>query len=170
MKGTLKLEDGREVTVEIDENTLKSIEEPKKTGYNREHDKIYYYDDGYDISFHTDLGSRADERYYDNANYYSDKTVAQNNARAYRLMRQIRRFAVEYNSRDLDWHNIDELKYEIYYYHKDKKLKLSNFRQSQNLNGIYFDSKETAQLAIEKFNDEILWYFTEYKNSLKNIG
>lgn len=166
MKGTLKLEDGRELTVDIDENTLKSIESPKQTGYNREHGKIYYYDDGYDIGFHTDLGTRADERFYDKANYYSDKTVAENNVRADTLMRKLRRFAVEHNNKDIDWYNVNQLKYEIYYYHKDRKLNVSNFQHCQNLSGIYFDNEETAKLAIEEFKDEIIWYFTEYKDSL----
>lgn len=31
---------------------------------------------------------------------------------------------------------------------------------------IYFDSGEAAQLAIETFHDELIWYFTEYKDSL----
>ena len=31
---------------------------------------------------------------------------------------------------------------------------------------ILFDSEETAQAAIDEFHDELIWYFTEYKDSL----
>ena len=31
---------------------------------------------------------------------------------------------------------------------------------------IYFDSVQIAQLAINTFHDELVWYFTEYKDSL----
>ena len=32
--------------------------------------------------------------------------------------------------------------------------------------GIYFDTAEAANLAISTFRDELIWYFTEYKDSL----
>jgi hypothetical protein len=30
----------------------------------------------------------------------------------------------------------------------------------------YFDSEQTARLAIDAFYNELIWYFTEYKDSL----
>ena len=32
--------------------------------------------------------------------------------------------------------------------------------------GIYFDTESAVSLAIETFHDELIWYFTEYKDSL----
>lgn len=31
---------------------------------------------------------------------------------------------------------------------------------------ILFDTADTVKLAIETFHDELIWYFTEYKDSL----
>lgn len=168
MKGTLKLEDGRELTIEIDENTLKPIEEPKKTGYERVELNKYYFSistDNSAIKIHND-GLPYDEEQYIDANYYSDKTVAENNIRADTLMRKLRRFAVEHREYELDWNGDNQSKYEIYYYHKDQRIKISPYVNCQGFGCIYFDTQETAKLAIKEFKDELIWYFTEYKDSL----
>ena len=101
---------------------------------------------------------------YKNANYYSDKKVAENNARADRLMRQLRRFAVENAENELNWKNTNQCKYFIYYDYELNRISngfLNPFRDSFQ---IYFDTKETSQKAIETFKDELMWYFTEYRD------
>lgn len=168
MKGTLKLEDGRELIIDIDENTLKPIEEPNKTGYERVEINKYYFSintNNEAIKIHND-GLPYDEEQYINANYYSDKTVAENNIRADTLMRKLRRFAVEHRKKDINWDDSNQLKYEIYYYHSNQSIKTSPYQNCQVFGTIYFDTAETAKLAIEKFKDELIWYFTKYKDSL----
>ena len=168
MKATLKLEDGREIAVDVSEETLKQIEKPvKKTGYERvKLNDIYYLantigeiDGLYDNSLHNDL-------VYQAGNYYSDKTVAENNARADILMRNLRRFAVEHRERELDWKKNNFHKWSIEYNYDSKELYSDWSRALRRLFGIYFDTKEAADTAIEEFKDELIWYFTEYKDSL----
>ena len=167
VKCKLKLEDGRELTVEIDENTLRSIEEPKKTGYEKvAFDEKYWIFDGYDVYINYCNGDTGNKLYYENANYYSDKTVAENNARADTLMRKLRRFAVEHRKRKLDWGNDKQKKWLITYWHDALKIAVDHNLQYHGFGQIYFDSKETTLLAIEEFKDELIWYFTEYKDSL----
>ena len=71
----------------------------KKTGYERNKtNDIYYSIDIADNVFKNfDLHDIVHDDIYSIANYYIDKTVAINNARADKLMRQLRRFAVENN-------------------------------------------------------------------------
>lgn len=168
MKGILKLENGKELTVEIDENTLKSIEEPKKTGYERvELGSQYYVENPTEpVEKMTEDGYDVDELYYSAANYYSDKTVAENNARADNLMRKLRRFAVEHRKQKLDWNNTNICKYPIYYRIASHDIIVGSSSVSKGFGHIYFDTKETAEKAIEEFKDELIWYFTEYKDSL----
>ena len=176
MKGTLKLEDGKELTIEIGEelivdingNAFKLIKEPKKTGYERVEINKYYFSvstDNEAIKIHND-GLPYDEEQYINANYYSDKTVAENNARADALMRKLRRFTVEHRKKDINWDDCNQSKYEIYYYHPSQSIKTSPYQNCQVFGTIYFDTAETAKLAIEEFKDELIWYFTKYKDSL----
>lgn len=169
MKAKLIIEN-KEIEVEISEEEYKKLQpsEEKKTGYERVPESdIYFYANsrGY-VETGTEDYCSIDNEYYESANYYSDKTVAENNARANRLMRQLRRFAVEHRANELNWYNINNRKYYITYNFEDNKISANYKTFLKGLGVTYFDSMETAQAAIDEFHDELIWYFTEYKDSL----
>ena len=171
MKAKLIIE-GKEIEIEISEEEYKKLQPPeeKKTGYERvsENGKYFYEFGKGDVESDIEDYYDIDNEYYESANYYSDKTVAENNARADKLMRQLRRFAVEHRECGVNLNNINTEKYYIYYnydYESDE-LWVSSVFYSKSFGTIYFDSKETAQAAIDEFHDELMWYFTEYKDSL----
>lgn len=169
MKAKLIIED-KEIEIEISEEEYKKLQpiEEKKTGYERVPESdIYFYahskgyvetgcEDYYDI----------DDDYYESANYYSDKTVAKNNARADKLMRQLRRFSVEHRECEVDFNSTETAKHYIYYdcIHDELDITFTFFARVFGM--VYFDSEETAQAAIDEFHDELIWYFTEYRDSL----
>ena len=169
MKAKLIIED-KEIEIEISEEEYKKLQpsEEKKTGYERVPESdIYFYantkgyvetacEDCYDV----------DDEYYESANYYSDKTVAKNNARADKLMRQLRRFAVEHRERGVDFNSTETAKHYIYYDCIRDELRTTYTFYAGVFGVIYFDSEETANAAIDEFHDELIWYFTEYKDSL----
>ena len=156
----------QEIEVEISEEEYKRLQPEKKTGYERVKNKTYFWITGEGRLLSQVDNSKADTLSYESANYYSDSTVAENNARADKLMRQLRRFAVERREKKLDWDNHKHHKHYISYDHEDAEL-YSNYNcVIARLGCPYFDSKETAQLAIDTFRDELIWYFTEYKDSL----
>lgn len=169
MKAKLIIE-GKEIEIEISEEEYKKLQlsEEKKTGYERVPESdIYFYansrgyaetacEDYYDV----------DNEYYESANYYSDKTVAENNARADKLMRQLRRFSVEHRGYGIDFNSTETAKHYIYYDCVRDELRTTYTFYAGVFGVIYFDSEETAQAAIDKFRDELIWYFTEYRDSL----
>lgn len=168
--------DNREIEVEIPEEQLKVLisKQEKKTGYERVNKGCPYHfvnTDGTIKEFNEELYYSIDGAYYEIANYYSDKDIAVNNARADKLMRQLRRFAVENRKNPLNWEeNNSQMKYYIYYRTSDvfeyPELKIDCCYEDKHFGVIYFDTKEAAQKAIETFHDELIWYFTEYKDSL----
>jgi hypothetical protein len=171
MKAKLLI-NGKELEVEISEEELKKLEEKqkKKTGYERvDLSCKFFWDLCYKVADETDTHIGIDNALYDSANYYSSKEVAENNARADRLMRQLRRFAVEHRTLPMLWGKSCTIDYAyyIFYDYENEKLEwidvLYNFR---DFGKIYFDSMEAVDLAIETFRDELLWYFTEYEDSL----
>ena len=168
MKATLKLNDGREIPVDVSEETLKLLEKPvKKTGYEKVSGRDrYYVISGINNIDENRHDSEYDDELYQAANYYSNKTVAENNARADRLYRQLRRFAVEHREHELDWKNSLRRKYYLFWDYSDSKIAVDSNVVLRDFGQIYFDSAEAAKAAIEKFRDELIWYFTEYKDSL----
>lgn len=169
MKAKLIIEN-KEIEVEISEEEYKKLQpsEEKKTGYERvsESDIYFYANSGGYVETACEDYYDVDNEYYESVNYYSDKTVAENNARADKLMRQIRRFAVQHREREVDFNDTNTEKYYIYYDYGNDELGVSLVFRSKNFGAIWFDSEETAQAAIDEFHDELIWYFTEYKDSL----
>ncbi len=158
------------IQIIVDEKTVEELGENfkfnKKTGYEKETERYYTISTSGRIEESTNIDSIIDKIRYEEANFYSSKEVALNNARADKLMRQLRRFAVEHRKDNIDWNNDNQKKYCIFYNHYSKKLEKISVHLSQEIGTVYFDSKENAQLAINVFYNELIWYFTEYKDSL----
>ena len=169
MKAKLIIE-GKEIEVEISEEEYKKIQpsEEKKTGYERvsELDIYFYANSGGYVETACEDYYDVDNEYYESANYYSDKTVAENNARADKLMRQLRRFSVEHRECEVDFNSTKTEKHYFFYdcIHNELDITFTFFARVFGM--VYFDSEETAQAAIDEFHDELIWYFTEYKDSL----
>lgn len=169
MKAKLIIED-KEIEIEISEEEYKKLQpsEEKKTGYERvPKNGHYFYEFGKgDVESDVEDCYDIDNEYYESANYYSDKTVAENNARADKLMRQLRRFSVEHRGRGVDFNSTETAKHYIYYDCVRDELRTTYTFYAGVFGVIYFDSEETANAAIDAFHDELIWYFTEYKDSL----
>ena len=166
MKAKLLVE-GKEFDIEILDPELQKLLAPnKKTGYERvELDNTYYYDDcNGSVCNEIEEQHNCDNISYDGANYYSDQTVAENNARADNLMRQLRRFAVEHRAFNVPR---NECMYSIAYRIFDNNVKLCpNKMINCHYMDIWFDTEDVAWQAINMFYNELIWYFTEYKDSL----
>ena len=169
MKAKLIIED-KEIEIEISEEEYKKLQPPeeKKTGYERvpESDVYFYTYPSGCVETTCETCYDIDDEYYESANYYSDKTVAENNARAYKLMRQLRRFSVEHRECEVNFNSTETAKHYIYYDCIHDELKTVFTFYAKTFGTILFDSEETANAAIDEFHDELIWYFTEYKDSL----
>jgi len=183
MKVELKVND-KSVQAEISEEQLKELglfEQLKKlglienqpTGYERvKKDSIYFFKNSVgDIQGVTDDKCVLDQEYYDSGNYYSSKMIARNNARADRLLRQLRQWQA-LNDKSIsveDWEDNDKDKWCIMYGYGAEELYVNWFYSVRLHNVIYFTTKEKAEEAIEVFKDELLWYFTEYVQRLDEV-
>ena len=166
MKAKLIIEN-KEIEIEISEEEYKKLQ-PSETGYERvpESDIYFYANTKGDVETACEDCYDIDDEYYESANYYSDKTVAENNARADKLMRQLRRFSVEHRECEVNLNGTNTEKHYICYDYESNELESTYTFVARVFGTIYFDSEETAQAAMDKFHDELIWYFTEYKDSL----
>lgn len=147
--------------------------ENQPTGYERvKKDSIYFFKNSVgDIQGVTDDKCVLDQEYYDSGNYYSSKMIARNNARADRLLRQLRQWQA-LNDKSIsveDWEDNDKDKWCIMYGYGAEELYVNWFYSVRLHNVIYFTTKEKAEEAIEVFKDELLWYFTEYVQRLDEV-
>ena len=168
MKAKLIVE-GKEFPIEIQDPELQKLLMPQKTGYERvgAGQKYWLQDARGRVCWDTEpIHFTEYNEDYNSANYYSDDTIAKNNARADKLMRQLRRFAVEHRKKNIDWDGKEQKKYSIYYDYSKHEIMVDQNIYYRYYGIIYFDSVQIAQLAIDTFHDELVWYFTEYKDSL----
>lgn len=153
--------EGKEFDIEILDPKLQDLITPsKETGYERSKQGetfFYQHSDG-DVKSGYDHYNGNIYNYFYSANYYSSETVAENNARADKLMRQLRRVAVEHRTK-----NNPTEKFYIYYMNQ---VGLQVGRSDSRYIGPWFDTLHAAAQAIEVFKDELIWYFTEYRDSL----
>ena len=176
MKVELKA-NGKTVQVEITKEQAKIlglVEERSRTGYERvEKSETYYVINTEDDSMIniTEFNDQTDERCYNTGNYYSDKTIAENNARADRLHRQLRQWQAQ-NDKVIsvsDWKNDKINKYCIAYNYSLNELSIGIEQKLRRPNAIYFSTFQKAEEAIEVFKDELIWYFTKYVQRLDEV-
>ena len=161
--------EGKEFDIEILDPKLQELIVPKKkTGYERvDRDKYYcIVNNKSTLTFLAECGDEEDNMFYDLANYYESEFVAAQNARADTLMCQLRRFAVEHRERELKYGVNCSYKWCISYDYHENILFCHKDIENRTFGAIYFDSKSHAKDAIETFHDELIWYFTEYRDSL----
>lgn len=176
MKVELKVND-KSVQVEISEEDAKVlglVEDKPKTGYERVDDRggIYYLSNSTGEAVNAiENNAQFDENRYNAGNYYSDETIAENNARADRLLRQLRQWQA-LNDKPISvkyWEDETWPKWRIMYNYDDKNLFGNPQRSARVFNTVYFTTKEKAQEAIEQFKGELLWYFTKYQQRLDEV-
>lgn len=157
------------IKTEVGEIVVSSDIDKKKTGYERVDIGNTYYSASMCPNIRMgsiELADKYNNADYDNANYYSSEEVAKNNARADKLMRQLRRFSVENRVTDIEWGEGSDPKYFIYYDYSKKSLEVEKNYRLRPPFSICFDSINSTAQAIREFGDELIWYFTEYKDSL----
>ena len=172
MKVELKA-NGKTVQVEMTEEQAKIlglVEERSRTGYERvEVEETYYLVEVDDEITNMKHNGQLDRDCYDVGNYYSNKTIAENNARADRLQRCLRQWQAQ-NDKAIsveDWNNESKKKWFIIY--SSEEMYAEYYYIMRLPNTIYFTTKEKAEEAIEVFRDELLWYFTEYVQRLDEM-
>ena len=171
MKVELKVND-KTVQVEMTEEQLKELGVIKpRTGYERREEcnnKKYYFVNTIDLVIENENTVLFDQNRYDVGNYYSDKTIAENNARADRLLRCLRQWQAQ-NDKVIsvsDWKNEGIIKYFIAYNYRSSLFEIGRCSRRREPNIIYFTTKDKVSKAVKNFRDELEWYFTEYQQRL----
>lgn len=101
-------------------------------------------------------------------NHFNDEILTINLARAEQLRYQLRRFAALNGGipSQEDWGNKHFNKYHIKYDLEDNILGISIGNFFKDFGQIYFKSKDACKKAMETFEEELIWYFTEFEEQL----
>lgn len=146
-------------------------EEPVKnlTGYERAvpGEKYFFADERSDVNEYTDNNTTDDTDIYLAGNYYTDKKLAFDNARADRLMRRLRRYAAMQGG-IVTKNNPAKNGRKYYIGFNDTHGLMVDWVEKNwsNAGAIYFVDPIAAQHVLEAFRYELEWYFTKYEPQL----
>lgn len=118
-----------------------------------------------------EFNDETDEQYYNIGNYYNDKVIAENNARADKLQRCLRQWQAAHDRAisAKDWKNDKINKYCIAYNYSFNEFKIEIHQKVRQPNTIYFSTFQKTEEAINTFKNELLWYFKEYQQRLDEV-
>lgn len=91
---------------------------------------------------------------------YSDKTVTENNLRAYRLIMNLQAFAAQHGGCAAGRRKTFGSGYIIEMFHNE--ICVREVWAYGILDLVVFTTRESAEEAIKVFHDELLWFFTKY--------
>ena len=156
---------GKQVKATVDEKEMKKAmgEHNRDTGYDIGNDlEEYHYISDID-TVEKDVLYRSAGKHLCRAiegNYYSNRQVATNNAKADSIIRRLRRLAAQHGG----CKQPGKYGYEIFWdsNHHTLEVMMSNVNTFRSIGAIVFETSDAAEIAIKTFKDELLWYFTEY--------
>lgn len=146
---------GKTYEVQLTDEQVTEIEKPKKvTGFERAEKGESYF--GIDATGTIYSRNMYFEDLYNNANYYTDESLAEWCNRNDALNRKMRRWAAEHNDEPIDWTKNND-KYYIYYDYEESRVAVYDAQYCAHIGEIFFFDYVIAKAAVEKFGDEIKW-------------
>lgn len=133
-----------------------------KNPYERVDSRDIYYvvNERGGVGSFKDVNDHIDDKKFNSLNYFNNKNYAEYVAFKETLMRKLDKFAWEHNARVVGWGYCSLPKYYIAFNNsRDKNLEVSSCFALQS-NNIYFTSKEIAEMALEKFKEDLIKLYT----------
>lgn len=155
---------------ELEDNTNKTISELKAEIEKKEKelenkskvwkpkiDESYYYicvDGNVDITAW--LNTYGDINRYILGNCFKTREEAIKESDKRILLTKLEIWALEHNEEDIDWSDIFQNKYCIYYNHADNELGIESYSNDQYSQLPYFTSRELAKQFIDIFGERLI--------------
>lgn len=171
MKCKLIKPDGEQVEVRMIEEIEKA--RVKGTGWGNTAemntgDCYRFIDEGGVLDYEEFSNIRSDKLFFERANFFEfskdGEELAENIARAQNLWRNLQRWQA-LNDEPINWKN-DKRKYFIIYDYETQRLYIDTKVDFSMFMGVFFNTEEICQKAIETFKDELLWFFNEFRNRM----
>lgn len=166
MKTITLIIDGKEIEAQVNEEDLKEVEKKREFRRSKKGESYFFINPYLEPRVDIDFFDKGDRKIFNSGNYFLTEKECADAARVVSLWLRMKRFADEYNKETLKFSDCCR-KYFVVYDFSSEVLQIDWRYSCQDMFQIYFDSKETAQKAIDKFHDELMWYFIEYRKDNK---
>ena len=103
------------------------------------------------------------EELYDSDNFFSTEETAKNTVRADNVLRRLRHFAISHRTPN---RYMADGGYTITYNYQADCLEIGATGDWLGLGDVVFESEDLARQAMNKYYNDLIWYFTEGKASM----
>jgi hypothetical protein len=146
------------LTNEERETLLKLVEKGNKTNKKRwrskRNNKYYSISNCGDLISNIEYGCGLDESSYQLGNYFKTEKEAEFARDKQLIYQKLKDYALEHNTEEIDWNNLNQFKWFIRYDSNYKEIKYCWTRFSIYINQIYFTSKEIVKDAIKEIGED----------------
>lgn len=132
----------------------KSNETTKKRWRAEEHEAYYIITCDGQIELSTEMNCPFDERIYELGNYFKTKKEAEFEVDKKLVYQELKDYALEHNENDIDWTNVNQLKWGIFYDNESKCLDYDYWYTRCYIGQIHFYSEETAREAVKAVGED----------------
>ena len=122
-----------------------------------------YYEDEYNQVAEFDVTEETlnfAQKLYENDNFFSTYSTAQNTIRADNVCRRLRHYAISHRAPEL---SMADGGYTITYNYEQDCLEIGATGSWLGIGDVVFDTEDIARQAMRKYATELAWYFTEGK-------
>lgn len=128
----------------------KSNEQQPKKRWRGEYDEEYYFIDYCNkIDAWKELNYKTDKGLYELGNYFKTEEEAEFELNKRLVYQELKDYALEHNENDVDWTNVNQLKWGIFYDNESKCLDYDYWYTRCYIGQIHFYSEETAREAVK---------------------
>lgn len=138
------------------------IEKENKRWRSKDGDIYWVVDSNGNPSWSYEYDRDRDSFRYDTHNYFQTEDEAQKYANVLETERQLKKFAEEHSD-VIDWNNINQEKWCLYYNYKYYRVDIGNPCWSKDARTIFFSSKEIAEQAINEIGEEKITEYLTYE-------
>lgn len=152
----------RKENISITELLEMDFEEVKETKnpYERVNlgERYYFKNEIGEVDYFKELNDHVDNKQFNSLNYFNNRNYAEYVAFKETLMRKIDRFAWEHNAKVVNW---DDWSNKHFITFNSSLLTLNvSCCMACRASDIYFTSREIAEMALEKFKDDLMKLYT----------
>lgn len=142
------------LTNEERETLLKLVKKGNKTNKKRERLETYYFISDKGAICCKCASGAVNEIRYRFGNYFQTKEEAEFARKKQLIYQQLKDYALEHTTEEIDWDNQDQAKWLIKYDNRDKEMKYYWVTSLIYINQIYFTSEKIARDAIEEIGED----------------
>lgn len=146
------------LTNEERETFLKLVEKGNKTNKRRwrgkRNDTYYYFSGSYRLFDTVESEDNYDDNNYQFGNYFKTKEEAEFARKKRLIYQQLKDYALEHNTKEIDWDNYSLSKFCIAYDYHDNDLFIDAMQIVKYPNAVYFTSEKIAENAIGEIGED----------------